>query len=165
MRSHLVLALPLLASLVACRTPDPKQELEVRDLETYWAVDPSRGETRYLAPVVRLRLHNKGGKPEQSIQATATFRRKGEESLTWGSDWKQVTPSSKPLLAGQDAFVELKSDARYYSTGDPGSMFEHKLFKDATVEVFVRVGSSGWVKMAAADVERRLGSKGVQTGR
>lgn len=136
----------------------------MRDLETYWAVDPARGETQYLAPVVRFRLHNKGGKPQQSIQATATFRRKGEESLTWGSDWKQVTPSSKPLLPGREVFVELKSDARYYSTGDPASMFQHELFKDASAEVFVRIGSSGWIKMAAGGVERRIGSKDVQTG-
>jgi hypothetical protein len=113
---------------------------------------------------VRFRLRNKGGQPQPSIQATATFRRKGEEALTWGSDWKQVTPAGSPLLAGREVAVELKSDARYYSTGVPASMFQHELFKDATVEVFVRVGSSGWVKMAAAEVERRIGSKDVQTG-
>jgi hypothetical protein len=127
-------------------------------------VDPARGETQYLAPVVRLRLRDKGAQPLNAIQATATFRRKGEETLTWGSDWKQVTPSSKPLLPGQEVAVELKSDARYFSTGPPESMFQHELFKDATVEVFVRVGSSGWVKMAADDVARRIGSKSVQTG-
>jgi hypothetical protein len=164
MRYHRFLALPLLFSLAACHAPDPRQELDVRDLETYWAVDPAKGETQYLAPVVRFHLHNKGGKPQQAIQATATFRRKGEESLTWGSDWKQVTPSAKPLQADQALVVELKSDARYYSTGDPASMFQHELFKDATVEVFVRIGSSGWTKMAAADVARRIGSKSVQTG-
>lgn len=164
MRSPSLLALPLVVGLVACRAPDPRVELEVRDLETYWAIDPARGDTQYLAPVVRFVLHNKGGKPQPSIQATATFRRKGEENLSWGSDWRQVTPSSKPLQAGQDVPVELKSDARYYSTGAPASMFEHKLFKDATVEVFVRIGSSGWAKLAAADVERRIGSKSVQPG-
>jgi hypothetical protein len=164
MRSKLSMALPLVLALGACRAPDPNQELDVRALETYWAVDPARGETQYLAPVVRLRLHNKGQRPQQSIQATATFRRKGEESLTWGSDWKQVTPSSKPLTPGQEVFVELKSDARYYSTGDPASMFGHEQFKDATVEVFVRIGASGWARMATADVERRIGSKDVQTG-
>jgi hypothetical protein len=164
MRCHRLLALPLLFCLGACRAPDPRLELETRDLETYWAVDPAKGETQYLAPVVRLRLHDKGTRPLKAIQATATFRRKGEESLTWGSDWKQVVPSSKPLLPGQDVPVELKSDARYFSTGSPESMFQHQLFKDATVEVFVRIGSSGWVKMAAVDVERRIGSKSVQTG-
>ena len=136
----------------------------MRGLETYWAVDPTRGQTQYLAPVVRFHLRNKGGKPQQSIQATATFRRKGEESVSWGSDWKQVTPSGKPLLADREVAVELKSDARYFSTGDPESMFQHELFKDATVEVFVRVRSSGWVKMAATLVERRIGSKDVQAG-
>lgn len=165
MRSHRFLALASLACLLGCRAPDPKRELDVRELETYWAIDPTRAETQYMAPVVRFRLHNIGAKSQPSIQATATFRRKGEEAVSWGSDWKQVTPSSKPLAPGQEVFVELKSDARYYSTGSPASMFEHALFKDATVEVFVRIGASEWTKLAVADVERRIGPKSVQPGR
>lgn len=164
MRFHHVVALALFALLLACRAPDPKRELEVRDLETYWAIDPTRGDTQYVAPVVRFHLKNLGAKPQPSIQATATFRRKGEEAVSWGSDWKQVTPSSKPLAPGQEVFVELKSDARYYSTGSATSMFEHALFKDANVEVFVRIGASEWTKLAVADVERRIGSKSVKPG-
>ena len=53
MRSKLLPALSLVVSLASCRTPDPSQELDVRGLETYWAVDPARGETQYLAPFFR----------------------------------------------------------------------------------------------------------------
>ena len=74
-----------------------------------------------------------------------------------------LASSARPLSAGKQTLVVLKSDARYFSNGTPESMFEHKLFKDAHVEVFLRVGSSGWVKMAEADVERRIGSKTVES--
>ena len=53
----------------------------------------------------------------------------------------------------------LKSDARYHSQGDAESMFRHELFKDATVEVFLRLGSSPWTKFGRLEVERRVGSK------
>jgi hypothetical protein len=146
----------------ACKAADPHEELEVRDVETYWAIDPSASGTHYMAPVLRFKLHNRRHHPQGSIQATATFKRKGEESLTWGSDWRQITTSRKPLAADADVLVELKSDARYYSTGTPESMFQHELFKDASVEAFLRVGSSGWVSLVKADIDRRVGSKSVQ---
>lgn len=159
--SAAVLALLVLTS-GACRAPEPRAELELTDVETYWVIDSALGMTEYIAPAVRFRLRNKGARPWAGIQATATFRRKGEESKTWGSDWRQVTTSAKPLAPGQDTLVVLKSDGRYYSTGTPESMFRHQLFKDAKVEVFLRIGASGWVKFTEADIERRIGSKAVQ---
>ena len=159
-------ALGLLLSLLgaACRTPDPKAELEVIDLETYFVVDTPKGDTQYLAPAVRFRVRNKSARPESSIQANAVFRRAGEEGQSWGADWKQVAPASKPLPPGQATLVVMKSDGRYYSTGTPESMFEHKLFRDVKVDVFLRVGSSACTKMAQANVERRIGAKAVQEG-
>ena len=155
-----VLALLVLTS-GACRAPEPKAELELMGVETYWVIDSALGMTEYIAPAVRFRLRNKGARPWGGIQATATFRRKGE-SQTWGSDWRQVTTSAKPLAPGEDTLVVLKSDGRYYSTGTPESMFRHQLFKDANVEVFLRIGASSWVKFAEADIERRIGSKALQ---
>lgn len=147
--------------LLGCASRDPRQELEISEVETHWAIDHSVGETHYLAPVVRFRVRNKGTRPHGSIQATATFRRAGEEAVTWGSDWKQVSQSARPLAPGQAVPVLLKSDARYYSTGVPEAMFEHERFKDAKVEVFLRLGSSSWTKFAASDVERRIGARSV----
>jgi len=155
------LAAGLLVVLAACRTPEPAKELELKDLETYWAVDTPKGETQYISPVVRFHLRNRWREAERSIQAQAIFHRVGEQE-EWGSDWRQVTPAKKPLQPGEEAFVELRSPGRYYSSGEPESMFQHELFKDAKVEVFVRVGSSSWTKMADAPVERRIGSKSVE---
>jgi hypothetical protein len=161
MRATAAAGFALLTILAACRTPEPAKELEVKDLETYWAVDTPKGETQYISPVVRFRLRNKSNEPERSIQAQAVFRRAGEEA-EWGSDWRQVTPAKKSLQPGEETLVELRSPGRYYSTGEPGSMFQHELFKDAKVEVYIRVGSSSWTKMAEAPVERRIGSKSVE---
>jgi len=159
--SLLTLLLVHCLALVACETPDPKAELEMRDLETYWVIDKPVGTTQYIAPAARFRLRNKGTKPRGSIEAKATFRRKGEEQ-EWGSDWERLSSSSKPLAPGQETVVMLKSDGHYYSAGTPESMFDHALFKDAAVEIFLRVGASNWVKFGAADVERHIGSRAAQ---
>ena len=151
----------LLAPMLSCHSPDPQAVLEVTDIEAYWAVDPPSGDTRYIAPAARLHVKNKGAEPLRSVQATATFRRKGE-AQTWGSDWQQVSTSARPLVPGQTALVLLKSDARYSSPVEPESMFTHQQFKDARVEIFLRVGSSAWTKFADTDVARHIGSRTVQ---
>ena len=146
---------------LSCQSPDPQAVLEVSDLEAYWAVDPPVGDTRYIAPAARLHVKNKGTEVLRSVQATATFRRKGE-AQTWGSDWQQVSNSSRPLAPGHTTLVLLKSDARYSSPVEPEAMFGHQLFKDARVEIFLRVGSSPWTRFGEVDVERRIGSRATQ---
>jgi hypothetical protein len=155
---------PLLLGLVlaACHAPDPKAELELKGLETYWVVDSPKGATQYISPAVRFQVKNKGSEPHGSIQATATFRRKGETE-SWGSAWEQVVPAGRPLAPGASTLVVLRSDGRYYSEGRPETMFEHQKFKDATVEVFLRLGSSDWVRFGASDVTRTIGASSVPT--
>ena len=161
-RSFLVVTLLAACLEPACESRDPNKELELLDLETYWAVDSSVGERHYIAPVARFQLRNKGGEPLRAVEATSTFRRKGEEQLDWGTAWERVTLPEKPLAPGQKALVLLKSDGRYYSTGEPRSFFENSLFKDAKVTVYLRVGSSQWEKFAERDVERRIGTRALE---
>ncbi|HET8647646.1 MAG TPA: hypothetical protein VFO85_19260 [Vicinamibacteria bacterium] len=154
----------LMAAVVAaggCRAPDPQAEVALSDVETYWAVDRPTGGTQYIAPVVRFRLHNKGARPLRSIQASATFRIKGE-TQTWSGAFQQVAPlAGKPLEPGQGTLVVLKpeGEGRYSSTVPPEDMLAHQGFRDVWVEMFVRVGSSGWTKMGQEDVARRIGAR------
>lgn len=161
--ARLLLAPPLIlaAASVSCRAPDPRKELALEGLETYWAIARSAADTHYLAPVVRFELRATGPSPLRSVQASATFRRKGEESRDWGSAFQQVVVSRKPLAPGQKVLVLLISDTHYYTSGPPEGIFDHELFKDARAEVFLRVGASGFVKFGSAEVERRIGSKSV----
>ena len=154
-------ALILVLCAPACRTPDPKALLDVSDLDAFWAVEPSMGGEQYITPAVKLRIHNRTDKEQHSVQAMAVFRRKGEENLTWGSAFEQVVSRKNPLAAGQAIGVTLKSAARYHSQGPVEGMFTHAQFKDALAEIFLRVGSSGWVSFGQLPVERRVGSRAV----
>jgi hypothetical protein len=157
-RAAFLLAVTLMAG---CKAPEPKVELDLTDLETYWVIDSAVGTTQYIAPAIRFHVKNKGARAWSGIQATATFRRKGEEQ-TWGSDWQTVTGAGKSLAPGHDQIVVLKSDCRYFSAGLPETMFQHNLFKDARAEVFLKIGASAWTKFVEADIERRIGSKTLQ---
>ena len=156
------LALPALLLLIGCTSPDPVQEFEMLDLETYWAVGTPRGGTQYLSPVVRFRLRHKGQEAHRSVQATAAFRRQGEEE-TWGSGWARVNPQGELFAPGEVHEVVMISDARYTSNGPIEGMLAHPEFVDTNVDVFIRAGSSQWTRFAQLPVERRLGSRTVIT--
>jgi hypothetical protein len=149
-------------SSVGCGAREPTRELKLEDLETYWAIARSVGDTHYLAPVVRFQLRAIGEAPLRSVQANATFRRKGEEGHDWGSAFQQVVVPRKPLATGGTVLVVLTSDTHYYTNGAPEGIFGHEQFKDARVELFLRVGASSWVKFGEAETERRIGARSVQ---
>jgi hypothetical protein len=159
-----IVPLVLAAFAAGCSSPDPKAALAVSEAETYWVVDAPSGATQYIAPAVRFRVTNKGANAWGSIQATATFRRKGEEGKSWGSDWKPVTAAGESLAPGASVLVVMRSDGRYYSTGDPESMFRHDLFRDAKVEVFLRIRASPWTKFLEMDVARHIGTRELSPG-
>ena len=163
-RFHVPLGAAAAASLLvlaACMAPDPKAEMEVVSLETYWAIDSPSGGTQYLAPVVRFGLKNKGAK-SRSVQAMATLRRQGE-AIAWSSAFTKVLQPHGELAPGQTAPVLLKpeGEGRYTSTGSPEGMFQHPEWKDVSAEVFLRVDNSEWTKFGTYPIERHIGSKEI----
>ena len=144
----------------ACRGGDPSKDLRVADVETYWVVEAPKGQTQAISPAIRLTIQNISPGTLDSIQAAAGFRREGEE---WGGDWQQAASRKKPLPAGQSLVLVLRSgEGHYTSTGDPEGMLRVEEFRDATVTVHLRVGTSKWVPVASATVDRRIGSRTIQ---
>jgi hypothetical protein len=154
-------ALLVLGGLLACATPDPKEELAVSEFETYWVIDRVVGDNQFLAPTARFRVTNRGQTGRRAIEATGTFRRVGEAE-TWGSGWVRVLAPGKVLGPGESTVVVMVADTHYYSTGAAEQMFRHDLFKDASVELFLRLSGSNWVKMAEGPIERRVGARSIE---
>lgn len=142
----------------SCATPDPKALLRVTDVETYWVLDPSRTEKRFLAPAVRFRVENISSETLIAVDATASFLRDGINE-PWGSGFFRLTEGRKRLPPGAKVLVTMSSDARYSMEGAPETAFSHATFKPVTAKFFLRVGSSVWVEFGKTSVENVIGSK------
>jgi hypothetical protein len=161
--ARLLCASVLALAPAGCAAPDPRAELEIQDVETYWAIDSPAGGTQFLAPVVRFTVKNKGTKSRRSILASATYRRVGETEA-WSSAFWKVAPVKDASLAPGAAYPALlkpEGEGRYTSTGPPEGMFAHPGWKDVSAEIFIRVDSSGVVSFGTFPIERRIGSKGI----
>ncbi len=165
MSQRSVLGVILAASLGASAcggAQDPNLFVEFTDLDGYWGVEPASAGEQYIAPMVRVNIRNKGQTDLEFVRAMATFRLAGSDDA-WGSDFKFVTQGGKPLKAGQSLLLEFKSEARYHSPEPPAAMFGNSHWKDARVEIYVRLSSSQWIKMAEGPVARRVGPKAAQS--
>ncbi|HSD26860.1 MAG TPA: hypothetical protein VLL75_06115 [Vicinamibacteria bacterium] len=154
-------ALATLLVAAACRSHDPAKELSVSGVETYWIVDSPQQGQNYVAPAVRFRLKNVGPETLGSVQARARFP-SPDQHEAWGSIQEQVSTWSRPLEPGKEAVVTVRSAGRYHAPVDPEDILRSPAFKDPKVEVYVRIGSSNWAKLAEATVERRIGAPGTQ---
>jgi len=148
-------------ALAGCRSHDPRAELEVAGVETYWIVDSPQAGENYIAPAVRFRLRNKSSMQLGSVQARARFPGTADEE-PWGSIQEQVSTWKKPLDPGEDALVVVRSVGRYHSSADPEDMLRSEGFRDPRAEVYVRIGSSSWARLADVPVERRIGAPEVE---
>jgi hypothetical protein len=151
----------LVAAAAGCSRHEPAKELAVSGVETYWIVDSPQQGQNYISPAVRFRLKNVGPKTLGSIQARARFPAPDQREA-WGSIQEQVSTWSRPLEAGKEAIVTVRSAGRYHAAADPQDMLRSPAFKDPRVEVYVRIGASNWAKMADATVERRIGAPETQ---
>ena len=159
--SRAALGLAACLALGGCAAPDPRAEMEMVNVETYWAIDSPSGSTQYLAPVVRFDLRNKGRK-SRSVQAMATLRRLGDD-VAWSSAFTKVKEPHGEVAPAETARVLLKpeGEGRYTSTGAPEGMFQHPQRKDVSAEVFLRVDNSTWTRFGTYPIERHIGSKGL----
>ncbi len=154
-------AMAVVAAAAACSSHDPEKELALSGVETYWIVDSPQQGQNYIAPAVRFHLKNVSSHTLGSIQARARFP-SSDQRDAWGSIQEQVSTWSRPLEPGKEAVVTVRCAGRYHAAADPQDMLRSPAFKDPTVEVYVRIGSSNWAKMAEGTVQRRIGAPETQ---
>jgi hypothetical protein len=130
----------------------------VTEVETYWVLDPSRTEKRFLAPSVRFRVENISSETLLVVDATAAFVRDGSKE-PWGSGFFRLTEGRKRMAPGAKVLVTMSSDARYSMEGAPQTAFTNPPFKAVSTRFFLRVGSSVWVEFGQLPVENVIGSK------
>jgi hypothetical protein len=162
-RGWLAAALPL-ALAAGCTSPDPRRVLRIANVEGYYSVDRPVGGEQYIAPTIRFSVETTTGGPLQSVQASASYFLVGDPQA-WIGAFSLVATRNQPLLPGKPAVVTLRpeGEGRYHSpVASPEQMFEDKRFRDVTVKVYFRVGSSPPVMLLEAPIERRIGSRAAE---
>jgi hypothetical protein len=160
-RPRRAVACALLALAAGCRSHDASRELAVSDVQTYWIVDSPQGGENYVAPAVRFRLKNVSGETIGSVQARARFPAADQGEEPWGSIQEQVSTWQRPLPAGKETVVTVRSAGRYHAKAEPEAILRSPAFKDPRVEIYVRIGSSNWAMLGERAVERRIGAPGA----
>jgi hypothetical protein len=161
---HLRAATTVLLLLVAaaCASPDPRKELKITDVETYWVIHSKTGDTTHITPAVRLRVTNAGTRSWRAVYLSAGFRLVDHKE-EWGSGWARIPAAGKVLKPGEQQLVVMVADeARYHSTGPADSMFSHPKFVDARVEVYAQMAGSKQTKLLETRIERRIGARSIQ---
>jgi hypothetical protein len=158
------LLIPTLAAAPACSPGDPRRDLRISGVEGYYSVDRPAGGEQYIAPTVRFTVESATGRPLRSVQASASYFLVGD-AQAWIGAFSLVATRNQPLLPGRPAVVTLRpeGEGRYHSpVASPEQMFEDRRFRDVTVKVYLRVGSSPPVMLLEAPIERRIGSHAAE---
>jgi hypothetical protein len=161
-RAHTTAAVLLLLGGAACGSVDPRKELAISDVETYWVIQSSAADTTYITPAVRFRVKHVGTRRWRAIYFSAAFRRVGHKE-EWGTGWARVPEGRKPFAPGEQVVVVMAGEqGRYHATGPAERMFSHAQFEDAQVEVYAQMAGSQQTKLTEARIERRIGARSVQ---
>src|SRR5580704_14702105 len=131
----------------ACSKPvDLTKGLQVEGVSSGWFDAGIIEGKNKLVPTLLFQLRNTSDETLTTLQVNALFRRVTEKD-EWGSGFLTAAGSSglKPGAA-TDRLV-VKSQLGYTGTESRQEMLANKVFVDAKVDLFVKYGSTQWVKI------------------
>jgi hypothetical protein len=155
--------LALLATLLpACGEPvDLARSLEVVEVSTGWFdAGVIEGGQNKLVPSISFRLKNRGSRRLGPLQLDTQFVRAPDQPGGEREIWDTVfTPGVAPdgLEPGATTrSLTIRGKVGYTSVAPRREMLEHRLFRDFWARIFVKHGSSQWVKVGEFLIERQL---------
>jgi hypothetical protein len=144
----------------ACRpTVDLAKGVHVEVVSTGWYdMGIVKGQNK-LVPSVSFRLTNVSDQTLSTLQVNALFRRVTEQD-EWGSAFVTAAGSSGLPPGGTTETLTVRSQLGY--TGADQSrqdMLKNSHFVDAKVDLFVKYGSTQWVRIGEYPIARELITK------
>jgi len=146
----------LVAALEACGpTVDARAALQIESVSTGWVDAGSAGASHKIVPSVSFRVKNASGSTLAPVQVNAIFRRAGS-----ADEWSNgmVTAAGSRGLARDTATDRLviNSQLGYTGTDSAWDLLQNSRFIDATVDLFVRFGSTQWTRIGEYPIARRI---------
>jgi hypothetical protein len=159
LKTTLVL-LTCLASFTACTgsassSQDLSKLVTVTDVKTgYFDTGVENGMNK-LVPALMLKLKNVSNETLSLLQLNAVIRRVGETEEWGGAYTKAVgSPGLKP--GAETDLIVLRSNLGYTSIEPRAQMLKHRLFVDAHVQLFGKLGGAQWVKLGEYPIAREV---------
>ena len=142
----------------ACAPPvDLTKNMQVLDVSTGWFDAGIVNGQNKLVPTITFTLKNLSDQKLPVLQANVLFHRISDPNVEWGAGFLSVAGSEGLQPAASTRPLTVKSNLGYTGSDQTRQeMLQNKAFVDATVQVFVKYGSTQWVKLGQFPIERRL---------
>lgn len=138
---------------------DLDSALRFEDVMTGWydAGITDDGKNK-LVPSISFRVRNTSGEALSTVQFNLIFRRIGDPE-----EWSTVLVrgiGSEGLAPGQvSETIVVRAPQGYTGTQPRAQLLQNKLFVDAKVEIFGKLGSQVWTRLEEYQIERLLLTK------
>ena len=107
-------------------------------------------------------MWNAGTEPVGYVQAMAVFKREKFPDEPWGSDFL-YSLSKSPIAPGTGSdLLTMRADTNFVSKDSPERMFLNEKWEEVSVEVFLKVGPSGWRPAQKLEVPKTIGAPGLE---
>ncbi len=140
-------------SIAACGPAGNVQQLKFSDVVTgYHDEGVVNGENK-IVPQISFRLQNSGDEPLGLVQLNVHFRAVGAD----GNMDEVLTRAADGIAAAQSSdVVMVRSKVGYTSQQARAEMLRNSQFRDVTITVFAKSGSSQWSQIGEYTIDRTL---------
>jgi hypothetical protein len=128
--------------------------LEADQMSTGWADAGVVNGQHKIVPAATFVLKNVSNQKLGLVQLNAVFRQVNDPA-DWSSAFVPTVANELPPSASTPKIV-VKGEKGYMSADPPDAMLKNTQFVDAKVEIYVRSGSSAWIKLVESPITRQL---------
>jgi hypothetical protein len=127
--------------------------VQVEHITTGWIDAGTVDGKNKIVPAATFILKNVTDRGLPAVQVNAVFRQL-DDPKEWSSAYVP-TAASGLAPAALTGTITVKGEKGYTSDDPPDAILRNPKFVDAKVELFVRAGSSQWVKIGDYPIERK----------
>ena len=149
------LILAIAAAASGCGEPvDLAKAIQVDSVTTRWIDEGVVDGKHKIVPWAAFILKNVSDQDVALVQVNAVFRQ-ANSAADWSSAFVPVAASRLPPGSSTTTVV-VRGTQGYTSVEPPEAMLRSSQFVDAKVDIYVKSGSSNWIKRADPPIARQV---------
>jgi hypothetical protein len=154
--SLVTLAAALLPAGACTQNFDVKAGLQVKEVSSGWFdAGIVEGGKNKLVPSISFKLENVASEPVSRVQLNANFFLAGADGEL-DSVLMQGIPADALTPGRQTPAITIRPKVGYTGEQPRAELLQHSAFRDASVKIFAKHGSSQWILLGEFPIERQL---------